>query len=650
MTEKTSKSSWLKQYSFAAFARENQADLRLQVKGYGGTVQVCDAYSNSERREIAREQRQAISALANQILTGEIDFLVFVTAAGVDFFFEQAARAVDQQRLVDCLCDMTTVAGSALAAEALRSNGIAATIALKTPGSWREIMTAMDQKLRVANFFVAVEESPAMLGLHSGIEARGGRILTIPVYPLRAPQDPETARDIFQRLADAQFQAVLLASSADAAEFLFFKKQFSDFLALKRCVEEMIVISFDRKATELLRDRNIEVDFTSDSPATAPAILEIAQQISAIAKEKEIRFSHFSGPGTSVRNPNAPWYNSPFMKACRGEPTEVTPVWLMRQAGRYMPEYREVRAKVGFLELCANPQLCSEVMCTAVDRLGVDAAIIFSDLLPMLVPMGMDLEFSKGDGPVIHNPVREASDIGRVRRLENTGEVEFVMQTVRQTRNDLPEEIPLIGFAGAPFTLASYMIEGGSSRNYAHTKKLMYSDHGAWSELMEHLVHSISVYLQGQIAAGAQVIQLFDSWAGCLGYNDYRQFVLPFMKKLIDSLPNYVPLINFATGNPSLLPLLADTRAPIIGVDWRIGLDQAWEIVGHSRGVQGNLDPTVLLTDPQEIRRQVKQILDQAASRPGHIFNLGHGILPQTPVQNAIAMVDAVHELSQRKL
>lgn len=364
-----------------------------------------------------------------------------------------------------------------------------------------------------------------------------------------------------------------------------------------------------------------------------------------------------SSTGSPANSPTAPanefvnhqpLQNSPFMKACRGEPTDVTPIWMMRQAGRYMSEYREVRANYSFLEMCAQPQVCSEIMCTAVERLGVDAAIIFSDLLPILVPMGCHLEFVKGDGPVIHNPVQTNADIDRIVPLADTSELDFVMETVRQTRKDLPSDMPLIGFAGSPFTLASYMIEGGSSRNYAATKKIMFGDPSAWKALMQKLVTSISIYLQGQIAAGAQVVQMFDSWAGCLSFEDYRTRVLPHVQQIIASLPADIPVINFATGNPSLLPLLADTNARVVGIDWRTRLDTAWETVGHNKSVQGNLDPTVLLTKPAEIKAQAKTILDQAQGRAGHIFNLGHGILPMTPVDNAIALVDAVHELSQR--
>jgi uroporphyrinogen decarboxylase len=342
------------------------------------------------------------------------------------------------------------------------------------------------------------------------------------------------------------------------------------------------------------------------------------------------------------------WDDSLFMKACRREPVSRTPVWLMRQAGRYMPEYRRVREKTTFLELCKNPELCAEVMITAVNRLGVDAAIIFADLLPILEPMGFELEFARGEGPVIHNPIRDSDDIDRVQELESVEPLSFVMDTVRLTRAGLPDQIPVIGFAGAPFTLASYAIEGGSSRSFLHTKALMYRDEVGWNELLGRLARSVTRYLNAQIAAGAQAVQLFDSWAGCLGTSDYRRYVLPHIKSIFDGLHPGVPAINFATGNPALLPLLAEAGGRVIGVDWRIDLDDAWRLVGYDKAVQGNLDPAVLLTDRDEIRRRTKHVLDHAAGRPGHIFNLGHGIHPHTPVENVIALINAVHDFGQR--
>ena len=303
---------------------------------------------------------------------------------------------------------------------------------------------------------------------------------------------------------------------------------------------------------------------------------------------------------------------------------------------------------MSFLELCRDPARCSEVMCTAVEKLGVDAAIVFSDLLPILEPMGMELEFVHDEGPQIHNPVRESSDVDRVIELEDADELYFVMEAVRQTRADLPAHLPLIGFAGAPFTLASYAIEGGTSRNYLHTKTLMLRDAGAWHELMQRLSRSVIVYLNAQIAAGAQAVQLFDSWVGCLGVDDYRRFVLPYVAQVVHGITPGVPVINFATGNPQLLPLLAAAGPAVVGADWRVRLDDAWQMIGHDRAIQGNLDPMALLADTAELRRRAVEVLDQAAGRPGHIFNLGHGVLPQTPVDHARALVDVVHEHSAR--
>ena len=318
-----------------------------------------------------------------------------------------------------------------------------------------------------------------------------------------------------------------------------------------------------------------------------------------------------------------------------------------------MAEYRAVREKTSFLELCKNPELSAEVMLTAVEKLCVDAAILFADLLPILEPMGLDLEFTANEGPVIHNPIRQAKDVDRVRELTGLERLDFVLQAVRQTREGLDECLPLIGFAGAPFTLAAYAVEGGSSRDYRLAKTLMYSDAGAWHALMERLARAVTLYLNAQIDAGAQLVQLFDSWAGCLGPDDYRRYVLPHSRAVIEGVRPGVPVIHFATGNPALAPLLSEAfgsveRPAVVGVDWRIRLDEAWRAIGLNRAIQGNLDPVVLLTDPAEIRRRAKEILDQAAGRPGHIFNLGHGVLPQTPPENVVALVEAVRELSSK--
>ena len=340
--------------------------------------------------------------------------------------------------------------------------------------------------------------------------------------------------------------------------------------------------------------------------------------------------------------------NSAFMRACRREEVPYTPIWLMRQAGRYMREYREVRARLSFLELCKDPSLAAEVTVTAAERLGVDAAIIFADILLIVEPMGLQLEFAKGEGPVIHNPIRSSVDVDRLREVEDVKALEFVFEAIRQTRAALRPDLPLIGFAGAPFTLASYIVEGGASKNYVHTKSLMYNDSGAWHALLSSISRALVKYLNAQIAAGAQAVQLFDSWVGALSPDDYREYVLPHTRSVVAGIKEGTPVIHFGTGTSSLLELMREAGGDVIGIDWRVRLDDAWERLGHDVAVMGNLDPVALFANPNELRAQAKSILQQAAGRPGHIFNLGHGILPETPVENVIALVDAVHEMSQR--
>jgi uroporphyrinogen decarboxylase len=340
--------------------------------------------------------------------------------------------------------------------------------------------------------------------------------------------------------------------------------------------------------------------------------------------------------------------NHSFLAACRREKTPYTPVWLMRQAGRYMEEYRKLRAEHDFLELCKSPELAAEITVTPVERLKVDAAILFADILLLLEPMGVGLEYSKGDGPVIHRPVRSAADVDQLKEAEPEKNLSFVFDTVRKCRSALNGKVPLIGFSGAPFTLASYLIEGGGSRNYIHTKHLFYSDPSAWITLMERLARAVAGYLNGQIAAGAQAVQLFDSWAGCLAPSDYEKFVLPYTRAAIAAITPGVPVINFSTGTAGSLRLLRASGGDVMGLDWRVNLDEAWAKIGYDVAIQGNLDPVALFAPPREIRQRVADILRRAAGRPGHIFNLGHGILPETPVENVIAMVEAVHELSAR--
>jgi uroporphyrinogen decarboxylase len=338
----------------------------------------------------------------------------------------------------------------------------------------------------------------------------------------------------------------------------------------------------------------------------------------------------------------------PFLRACRREPTAYTPVWLMRQAGRYLPEYRRVRDRFSFLELCRDSSAAAQVTVDTVRRLGVDAAIIFADILLPLVPMGAGLTYEKGDGPRIARTIRSMADVEQLHPVSVEESLGFVAETVRLVRKELEVQVPVIGFAGAPFTVASYAIEGGGSRNYVATKSLMYNDPQTWHRFMGIVADITIEYLNMQIDAGAHVVQLFDSWVGALSPHDYRTFVQPHSRKVIASLRSGTPVIHFGTMTGTLLPELRDAGGDVIGLDWRVELDEGWQRLGDGVGVQGNLDPVLLFSNRETIRAAVADILRRANGKPGHIFNLGHGILPETPVDNVLALIDAVHDLSRR--
>lgn len=334
---------------------------------------------------------------------------------------------------------------------------------------------------------------------------------------------------------------------------------------------------------------------------------------------------------------------STFLKACRGEPTDYTPIWLNRQAGRYMKEYHEVKGDTPSLDFFKTPELAAQATLDAQRILGVDAAIMFADLLPILEPMGLELDYIPGVGPNIANPVRSHADIDSLKVEPAAQTMPYIGEVIHLIRSGLPGNIPLIGFGGAPFTLASYAIEGKGSRNYIRVKKLMLSDPGAFAAIMEKMTDTAIDYLSCQIAEGVQAIQIFDSWVGCLSVTDYRDHVFRHSHRLIEAISGTVPIIHFGTGNPSLLPLMAQAGGDVMALDWRAPLKESWDLMGV-RSVQGNLDPVALFAERDAVLASARAVLDEAAGRPGHIFNLGHGILPETPVDNVKALVDFVHE------
>ena len=336
-----------------------------------------------------------------------------------------------------------------------------------------------------------------------------------------------------------------------------------------------------------------------------------------------------------------------FLDACAGASTPNTPIWLNRQAGRYMPEYHILKGDTPSLEFFKNPELAAKATLDAQRILGVDAAIMFADLLPVLEPMGLNLEYKPGVGPVFENPLRDKQAIEALAVVPAEEGCGYVVETLGRILNDLPKEVALIGFAGAPFTLACYAVEGKSSRNYAHVKRLMYDHEVLWQSLMDKLVDTVADYVQLQIASGAQAIQLFDSWVGCLSLADYERYVAPATRRLMERIQGKLPIIYFGTGNAHLLDAMYATGPDLMALDWRVPLVATWDRLG-SRAIQGNLDPIALCGEPSSMINQAQTLIDEVGGRPGHIFNLGHGIIPETPVDNVKRLVDFVREQTAR--
>ena len=628
----------------AALESRNAAEMERLIAKFGGQPSVSPSM-----REVPLEKNSDAVDFAHRLITGGIDVMIFLTGVGFRHLLAAVEKHVDRERFLHSLADIVTICRGPKPVAAMAEVGLKATHKVPEPNTWRELLATIDGGIPVANQHVGLQEyGVSNRSLIAGLEARGAKVLQVKVYQWDLPVDASLLEQNARALAAGERDVVLFTSGHQVVNLLRVAEKLALSDALHDGLKQTVVCSIGPTTSDMLRDQEIAVDVEPEHPKMGPLVMAAAEKAADILARKRRTHVTMSGLASDPLDKNARWYDGPFMRACRRESVPHTPIWLMRQAGRYMEEYRQVRGQTSFLELCKNPQLCSEVMCTAVKKLGVDAAIIFSDLLPILEPMGMELDFTKGEGPVIYNPVRAPADVDRVLELEQIESLDFVFETVKQTRADLAEDIPLIGFAGAPFTLASYTIEGGASRSFLHTKTLMYRDEGAWKTLMERLVRAVTKYLSAQIAAGCQAVQLFDSWVGCLGPDDYRRYVLPYVKQIVAGITPGVPVINFATGNPALLPLLAEAGGSVIGIDWRVRLDDAWRTVGYDRCVQGNLDPLVLLAGQEEIRRRAKEVLDQAGGRPGHIFNLGHGVVQQTPVENAIALVEMVHEMSAR--
>ncbi|MGB6554940.1 MAG: uroporphyrinogen decarboxylase [Candidatus Binataceae bacterium] len=605
-------------------------------------------------REVPLGENPAAFDFAQHLLEGEIEVAIFLTGVGVRALFQVMESRHPRTTLVTALGRIVTVVRGPKPARALRDLGIEPTVTTPEPNTSRELLAALAAYRDLRGARVAVQEyGVSNSDLIAGLEARGAHVAVVPVYRWTMPTDLEPLRAALRAIADGRADAAIFTSSHQVTNVMQVAQADGIDAEVRRGLAAMAVGSIGPVCSEELRAHGVAVDFEPAHPRLGHLVKEAITRAPAIVADRRRVTTHAEvpiAPRTSRLAENAQHlrhWDHPMLRACRREAADYTPVWLMRQAGRYMPEYRKMRDQHDFLELCMRPQLAAEVTVTAVERLGVDAAIIFADILLPLIPMDVGLHYEKGDGPVIDRPIRTAADLDRVPRFDASA-LGFVAESIKLVDRAIGAKTPIIGFAGAPFTLASYLIEGGTSRQYQATKTLMYNDPDTWHRLMDLLARVTIDYLNMQVAAGASIVQLFDSWVGSLGPDDYRRFVLPHTASIIAGVNPGVPVIHFGTITGNLLELMREAGGDVIGLDWRVDLGQAWKRLGYDVAVQGNLDPIALFAAVPEIRTRARAILDLAAGRPGHIFNLGHGILPDTPVDHAIALVDAVHELSRR--
>ena len=631
-----------------AFESRMAVETTSLIERFGGRATVVPAM-----REVPLKDNHAAFEFAARLLSGQIDVIVFLTGVGVRELLRVLETRYARERLVEAMTGVVTVARGPKPVAALRELGLQATITIPEPNTWREILSSISGLMQLEGKQVAVQEyGVSNRDLIAGLEARGALVFTVPVYRWALPEELGPLRNAASAIAKGEADVVLFTSSAQVTNLVQVADAAGIGPEMRRRSHQTVIGSIGPVCSHELRAHGIEPDFEPAHPKLGHLIKEAAARSAKILQQKRRHNAQIvelrRQPQAAPRVNSSPLADHPLMRACRREVVPYTPIWLMRQAGRYLPQYRRVRDRHPFLEMCRQADLAAEVTLSAVEHLGVDAAIIFADILLPLLPMGVGLRYEAGDGPIIERPIRTEADLHQVSDVPVAESLGFVAEAIKIVRRALSNRTPLIGFAGAPFTLASYLVEGGSSRQYQATKTLMYTNPAAWHRMMELLAQTTAEYLKMQIEAGADLLQLFDSWVGSLGPEDYRLFVLPYTRRVIAAMPAGVHVIHFGTITGTLLELMRGAGGDVIGLDWRVDLAEAWHRLGPDVGVQGNLDPVALFAEIPEIRRRAREILDLAGGRPGHIFNLGHGILPETPVDHVVALVDMVHEMSAR--
>jgi len=625
-----------------------QSDILKQALERQGAV----FFAAPSVQEIPFEQNTEAFSFAEKLMAGKINIVILMTGVGTRYLMQVLEKKFEKNLLVEALKKTTLVARGPKSVQALRELGLVPAMTIPEPNTWREIIAELDQNPRGVDLesqTVAVQEyGESNLDFLTALKKRGCRVVQIPVYRWALPDNREPLESAIRKIIAGEFKIAVLTSAIQIRHVLKVASEMGVEREFKTKFKELVIASVGPTTSEGLQEVGFVADFQPTHPKMGTLAKELAEQAAVLLNAQRPTLNAGVQRSALSVKPLGQVQNSLFLKACRKESTPRTPVWLMRQAGRYQKSYRAIRGKFSFLELCKNKEVVTQVTLNAVEELGVDAAIIFSDILVVLEPMGFGLDYVAGDGPVISAEIKGLSSVQKIPNFDPEAELSYVMEGIRLTRASLNAAIPLIGFSGAPFTLASYLLEGGSSKNFIRTKTFMFSDEKAWHALLEKITQLTAKYLLAQIRAGADAIQIFDSWAGILNALDYSKYVLPHSRELLRQVSGKVPVIHFGTGTSPFLDIFSSAGADVIGIDSHMSLDEGWEKAGASKAVQGNLDPVLLFAPQEKIREEVKKILEQADGRPGHIFNLGHGVLPGTPEENVKYLVDCVKKLSVR--
>ena len=635
----------------AAFESRRAREIEELILAYGGKPSVAPSV-----REEPVKRPKSVWDFAGRLFGGRTDVLILLTATGARIMSELITERYGRRDYIRALRKIKVVCRGPKTVAALAELGVSPSVEVKEPATWRETVAAAEEAGLLDGARVDVQQSGAANPrLMRALKSRGADARSFSVYKWAFPSGAARLEEAARSVAEGRRDAAVFTSSRQVVNFFEAARRAKVARLAKKGLSGAVVASVGPSTTETLEGFGVSVDYEPDATEMGALIEGLASRAADLLEKKTrarsqgidtLRWKRTDMAWSRRARPRAA-RDSVFMKACRLEPAGRTPVWIMRQAGRYLRQYRRIRANVPFLDLCKNPELAAEVSLMPVDMFGFDAAIIFADILLILEPLGVGIEFSKGDGPRIKNTVRSAASVDRMRDFDPE-EMGYVCKALETARRALSPQVALLGFAGAPFTVASYMIEGGASSTYANTKALMRTDPGLWDALMSRLAVATASHLNAQIAAGADAVQLFDSWAGCLSPDDYRRFVLPYSKAVFRSLPAGVPAIHFGVGAGSLLGMMKEAGGNVIGVDWTVDLADAWKTVGYKTAVQGNLDPSVMVSERAVMEKNVAAILGKAGGRPGHIFNLGHGIPPSARAENVLALVDKVRELSSR--